>query len=60
MTGNSKINSYKRIMMALEGKRPDRIPVFPLVRDWAIRQAGFNFILSSGCFHTCYCTSGKY
>jgi len=35
------MSSYKRIMMALEGKRPDRIPVFPLVRDWAIRQAGF-------------------
>ena len=28
-------------MMALEGKRPDRTPVFPLVRDWCIRQAGF-------------------
>jgi len=27
--------------MALEGKRPDRIPVFPLIRAWAIRQAGF-------------------
>lgn len=27
--------------MALEGKRPDRTPVFPLVRDWAIRQVGF-------------------
>ncbi|OQY14663.1 MAG: hypothetical protein B6I32_09000 [Desulfobacterium sp. 4572_20] len=49
MTGNSKMNSYKGIMIALEVKRPDGIPVFPLVRDWAIRQAGFNFILSSGC-----------
>ena len=35
------MNSYERIMTALEGKRPDRVPVFPLVRDWAIRQAGF-------------------
>jgi len=43
------MNSYKGIMIALEVKRPDGIPVFPLVRDWAIRQAGFNFILSSGC-----------
>ena len=25
--------------MALEGKEPDRTPVFPLVRDWAIRHA---------------------
>ena len=41
MAGKSTMSSYKRIMMALEGKRPDRIPVFPLVRDWAIRQAGF-------------------
>jgi len=60
MTGNSKINSYKRIMMALEGKRPDRIPVFPLVRDWAIRQAGFTLYTLKWLFHTCYCTSGKY
>jgi len=29
------------MMTALEAKEPDRIPVFPLVRDWAIRQAGF-------------------
>jgi uroporphyrinogen decarboxylase len=35
------MTSYERIMTALAGKRPDRIPVFPLVRDWAIRQAGF-------------------
>jgi uroporphyrinogen decarboxylase len=35
------MNSYERIMAALEGKRPDRTPVFPLVRDWVIRQAGF-------------------
>jgi uroporphyrinogen decarboxylase len=41
MADNSTMSSYERIMTALEGKRPDRIPVFPLVRDWAIRQAGF-------------------
>jgi hypothetical protein len=35
------MTSYERIMTALEGKRPGRIPVFPLVRDWAIRQADF-------------------
>lgn len=35
------MTSYERIMMTLEGKRPDRTPVFPLIRDWAIRQAGF-------------------
>ena len=41
MANNSTMSSYERIMTALEGKRPDRIPVFPLIRDWAIRQAGF-------------------
>jgi len=35
------MTSYERMMTALEAKEPDRIPVFPLVRDWAIRQAGF-------------------
>jgi len=35
------MTSYERIMMALEGKKPDRTPIFPLVRDWATRQAGF-------------------
>ncbi len=35
------MNSYERIMTALEHKRPDRTPVFPLVKDWVIRQAGF-------------------
>lgn len=39
--GKDKMTSYERIMTALEGGRPDRTPVFPLVRDWAIRQAGF-------------------
>jgi len=41
MKDKSQMTSYERIMMALEGKEPDRTPVFPLVRDWAIRQAGF-------------------
>jgi len=41
MTNNSTMSSYERMITALEGKRPDRIPVFPLIRDWAIRQAGF-------------------
>lgn len=35
------MESYERIMATLEGRKPDRIPVYPLVRDWAIRQAGF-------------------
>ena len=32
---------YERIMTTLEGKKADRTPLFPLVRDWVIRQAGF-------------------
>jgi uroporphyrinogen decarboxylase len=35
------MTSYERMMTALEGKKPDRTPIFPLVRDWAVRQAGF-------------------
>jgi uroporphyrinogen decarboxylase len=41
MMDDNQMTSYKRIMMAMEGKRPDRTPVFPLARDWVIRQAGF-------------------
>ena len=32
---------YDRIMAALSGKRPDRVPVVPWVRDWCVMQAGF-------------------
>lgn len=39
--GQEELTSYERIMMTLEGKTPDRTPVFPLVRDWCIKQAGF-------------------
>jgi len=35
------LNSYERMMMALEGKQPDRCAVFPLVRDFCLRQVGF-------------------
>ncbi|NWG03479.1 MAG: uroporphyrinogen decarboxylase family protein [Syntrophaceae bacterium] len=35
------MNSYERIMSVLDGQKPDRIPVFPLVREWCVRQAGF-------------------
>jgi uroporphyrinogen decarboxylase len=41
MKNKNAMTSYERMMMALEAKEPDRTPVFPLVRDWAIRQAGF-------------------
>jgi len=41
MKHKATMTSYERIMAALEGRQTDRAPVFPLVRDWAIRQAGF-------------------
>jgi uroporphyrinogen decarboxylase len=35
------MTSYERVMAVLNGERPDRIPVFPLVSQWCVRQAGF-------------------
>ncbi len=35
------MNSYERIMAVLNAQKPDKIPVFPLVREWCVRQAGF-------------------
>jgi uroporphyrinogen decarboxylase len=35
------MNSYERVVGVLNGQKPDRIPVFPLVREWCVRQAGF-------------------
>ena len=41
MHGHEELTPFERMMMALEGKKPDRVPVFPLVRDWCLRQVGF-------------------
>ena len=38
---NEKSTSYKRVMVALKGGKPDRVPVMPFVRDWATKQCGF-------------------
>ncbi|MCK4339619.1 MAG: hypothetical protein KAW87_06505, partial [Candidatus Cloacimonetes bacterium] len=38
---NEKLTSYKRVMVALKGGKPDRVPVMPFVRDWATKQCGF-------------------
>jgi uroporphyrinogen decarboxylase len=35
------MTSYERVMAVLNGERPDRIPVFPLVSQWCVRQTGF-------------------
>ena len=38
-------------MTALEGGRPDRVPVIPFLRDWGIKHSGFTFaeILDNPC-----------
>lgn len=36
-----ELTSLEGMMTALEGGKPDRPPVFPLVRDWCLRQVGF-------------------
>lgn len=41
MHGHVELTPFERMMMALEGKKPDRVPVFPLVRDWCLKQVGF-------------------
>jgi uroporphyrinogen decarboxylase len=41
MHRDGELTSLERMMMALEGGEPDRTPVFPLVRDWCLRQVGF-------------------
>ena len=37
------MTSYERVMTALEGGQPDRVPIVPIVRDWCSRQVGFRF-----------------
>jgi uroporphyrinogen decarboxylase len=37
------MNSYERVMAAIRGEQPDRVPVIPAAREWCIRQAGFTF-----------------
>jgi uroporphyrinogen decarboxylase len=46
-----EMTSYERIMTALEGGKPDRVPVIPFLRDWGIRHSGFTFaeILDNPC-----------
>ena len=39
-----KMTPYARVMSALEGKKPDRVPVVPFAREWCSTQAGIEFI----------------
>lgn len=42
-TESGEMTSYERVMRAIGGDQPDRVPVIPSIRDWCIRQAGFKF-----------------
>lgn len=38
-----EMSSYERVMAALNGKKPDRVPVVPIVREWCLKQVKFKF-----------------
>lgn len=38
-----KMTPYARVKSALEGKKPDRVPVVPMAREWCSTQAGIEF-----------------
>lgn len=39
---NSEMTSYQRVMVALEGGKPDCVPVLPIAHSWPVGQVGFN------------------
>jgi len=36
-----ELTSFEKMMLACDGKKADREPVFPMVRDWCLKQVGF-------------------
>ncbi len=38
-----EMSSYDRVMAAINGEKADRVPVFPIVREWCLEQAQFKF-----------------
>ena len=38
---DEELTSFERMMVVLEGEKPDQTPVWPMVRDWCLRQVGF-------------------
>ncbi len=38
------MNSYERVMCVFEGKKPDRPPVVPMIREFCSVQAGFDLV----------------
>jgi MtaA/CmuA family methyltransferase len=43
MSEVSKMNSYERVMACFAGEKPDRVPIYPIVREWCCKQAGIKF-----------------
>ena len=43
MRRKGEMTSYERVMSVLEGKKPDRLPVVPMVREWCSKEAGIEF-----------------
>jgi MtaA/CmuA family methyltransferase len=37
------MTSYERVMGTFSGKKPDRVPILPVVREWCCKQAGIKF-----------------
>ena len=37
------MNSYERVMSCFAGEKPDRVPIFPIIREWCCKQAGIRF-----------------
>jgi uroporphyrinogen decarboxylase len=44
-----EVTPYERMMTALNFQKPDRVPVFPIVREWCLRQVGFTFSEAMEC-----------
>jgi uroporphyrinogen decarboxylase len=41
---HKEMTSYERVMTALKGGQPDRVPIVPIIREWCAKQVGFRFI----------------
>jgi len=39
----TEMNAYERVMATFSGKKPDRVPILPVVREWCCKQAGIQF-----------------
>jgi uroporphyrinogen decarboxylase len=39
----TKMSPYERVMTAIDGKKADRVPVVPIIREWCLKQVNFKF-----------------